>query len=671
MLRPQKMSRVLIAGVKTQLDRTIETLYNLNIVHIEDYRQDQEGFKLGKPLDRGSRISEELVTVRSLMKNLDIDKEVVKPEKPKKYGKRRISLEISRDILPLQKNVLAIVERMSALERRKTDRENVKQLLKQLAAFPVRLELYTGFKNLDTYVGTIKIDPRAGLNKITQEYELFLKPIERGEMLIALFAPKRHSKNIFEFLNSKGFSPIDVPIMKGTVNDQLNIVVNEIMDIENQLVTLRKHLNDYNEKYENSILAGEEYLANEVEKTDAPLRFASSKNAFTIEGWIPTSKLSMVKLHLSTAISQGLYIEVLEEKEFTQEEEKEPPIQLENPKGAKPYEYLIELFSLPSYKEFDPTMVLYIIFPLFFAFMIGDAGYGIALMILAVIMAKKFPSDEAKSIARIVFIGGIFSIVFGLFIFADAFGIPFHAHESGEVNWSDSLGISIPIYAAIHKLDPAGVVEMLVISIFAAFVHLGLGFIIGISNEIKHNKKHAVAYMGWFIVLLAFFMLLMNMGKNTGAGAWIGENILFNIHLSAQANFLGLPMDFPNASLGLLIVGIILLIVCEGPIAVMEVMGLVGNMISYTRLAAIGVAKGAVAVAFNILLLPMLLGGNVGLIIVGIILLFLCHMLVIILGALSAGIQAVRLNYVEFFLKFYKGGGERFKPFGAIKRYTI
>ena len=105
--------------------------------------------------------------------------------------------------------------------------------------------------------------------------------------------------------------------------------------------------------------------------------------------------------------------------------------------------------------------------------------------------------------------------------------------------------------------------------------------------------------------------------------------------------------------------------------AVMEILGLIGNMISYSRLAAIGVAKGAVAAAFNTMLLPFFTGGNIGMIITGAVLIFMCHMLVILLGAISSGIQAVRLNYVEFFLKFYKGGGVKFKPFGATKKYTV
>jgi V/A-type H+-transporting ATPase subunit I len=669
MLRPQKMSRVVIAGTKDHMDKTIKTLYNLNLVHIEDYHEEQEGFSLGRPLKRGSRISEDLVNIRSISKNLGIDKEVEAADKSKRMSMRLASDSVQRDVLPLQKRILTIVERINALERRKTERENTRELLTMLSAFPIPLELYSGFRNLETYVGTIKTDPRAGLDKITRDYELFKRTTERGEMLIALFVSSNYTKPIFDFLNSKGFSPIDVPIMKGNVKNELARVDKQLTDYDSEIAKLNETLDEYKTKHKSAILAGEEFLSLEVEKTDAPLRFATSKNAFITEGWIPTSKLSTVNLHLSSAVARGLHIEVIEEKEVSAEIDKEPPIQLDNPQGAKPYEYLIDLFSLPSYKEFDPTLVLYLIFPVFFGFMIGDLGYGIALMILAVIMGKVFPSEDARNIAKIVFVGGIFSIIFGLLIFGDAFGIPFHAHVPGELNWSDMLGIHIPIYSAIQKLDSAGVIEMLVLSMFAAFIHLGLGFLIGISNEIGHNKKHAIAKAGWFIVLLAIFLLIMNMSQETRSGAWIGNNILFNIHINAQEAF---GLTIPILTIILALIGIVILIGSEGPMAIMEILSLMGNMISYSRLAAIGVAKGAVAAAFNTMIYTNLIAdGNIGTYILASVFIFLSHMLVILLGALSSGIQAVRLNYVEFFLKFYKGGGKKFKPFGAIRKYTF
>jgi V/A-type H+-transporting ATPase subunit I len=126
----------------------------------------------------------------------------------------------------------------------------------------------------------------------------------------------------------------------------------------------------------------------------------------------------------------------------------------------------------------------------------------------------------------------------------------------------------------------------------------------------------------------------------------------------------------PIFSIYFLIIGFIMLSVFEGALAAMEILGVVGNMASYMRLAAVGVAKGATALAFNTMFLPMIVGGNIIFIIIGGLMLVMMHALIFLLGTMSAGIQALRLNYVEFFLKFYEGGGTKFKPFGYVRRYT-
>jgi V/A-type H+-transporting ATPase subunit I len=132
----------------------------------------------------------------------------------------------------------------------------------------------------------------------------------------------------------------------------------------------------------------------------------------------------------------------------------------------------------------------------------------------------------------------------------------------------------------------------------------------------------------------------------------------------------GIGILVPYASVALLGLGTALAVACEGGMAAMEVLGVLSNILSYTRLAAIGVAKAAMALAFNILLIPLVISGNIGYVVAGWFLLVLSHMLVFVLGGLSSGIQALRLNLVEFFMKFYKGGGTKFNPFGYLRRYT-
>ena len=125
----------------------------------------------------------------------------------------------------------------------------------------------------------------------------------------------------------------------------------------------------------------------------------------------------------------------------------------------------------------------------------------------------------------------------------------------------------------------------------------------------------------------------------------------------------------PAVGIYLLAAGAVILVGTEGGLSVMEIFGLIANLVSYARLAAVGVAKAAMALAFNIIVLttfifPGLDTGNYLLVIVGLVFGFLFHLIVFLLGAVSAFIQSIRLNYVEYFLKFFKGAGTEFRPFG-------
>ena len=162
-----------------------------------------------------------------------------------------------------------------------------------------------------------------------------------------------------------------------------------------------------------------------------------------------------------------------------------------------------------------------------------------------------------------------------------------------------------------------------------------------------------------------FGFLILKFGESTSLGHWLWDNLLWPFSASLDP---GIGILVPYASIVFLVAGVVLVVAGEGAIALAEVMGVFSNILSYTRLGAIGVAKGAMAFAFNILIIPMMAGGEIGWAVLGCILLVLAHMLVFMLGSLSSGIQALRLNLVEYFMKFFKGGGIKFVPFGK-ERY--
>jgi V/A-type H+-transporting ATPase subunit I len=403
---------------------------------------------------------------------------------------------------------------------------------------------------------------------------------------------------------------------------------------------------------------------------------------------------------LLKAAGTSVYLERMEEKEWTgqaggahggddheriaaasaEHEEKdadephdpyeEVPIALSNPGPVKPFEMLTEMFSFPSYKEIDPTVVLALVFPFFFGLMVGDLAYGILLMVTGAFFVTKLKRfDGFRELGLFILIAGLIAALFGAFVFGDAFGVPFHAtghgEGSSELSWSSLLGVEIPIKASIHKLEVSGLASLLMISVLAGIIHLSLGNIFGVINEWRHNRKHAVAKAGWLCAVLGFGLVMLKAGEVTSMGKWLWSVMPAALGVSWDPGF---GVVFPYSSLALLAVGISMAIAGEGGMAMMEVPSVLSNLLSYSRLAAIAIAKGAMAFAFNSILIPMAQGGNIGLAVFGWVLLVMAHMLVFVLGGLSSGIQSLRLNLVEFFMKFYKGGGIKFNPFGKDRR---
>jgi len=183
-----------------------------------------------------------------------------------------------------------------------------------------------------------------------------------------------------------------------------------------------------------------------------------------------------------------------------------------------------------------------------------------------------------------------------------------------------------------------------------------------------------LAKLGWLLVLIGLLIVLLRIPAESEGLAipefiWFNElaNLTYPIRdaLLFSFEFFGI-LQISIAGIVFVVAGIPFLIVGEGGLAIVEIVGLVANMFSYARIAGVAVAKGATAVAFNNVTLGMVFGadGNIGMIIGGLIAAFFAHATIFFLGAISAGIQAVRLHYVEWFMKFFKGSGIDFKPFG-------
>ncbi len=530
---------------------------------------------------------------------------------------------------------------------------------------------------------------------MTPDYEAFSAP-----GLLALFVPKSQAAAMRDFLTQHGFTSIPVPEGDGNPREILSNLLAERERWEARLKEVEQRLATLRERHAGFLTAAKAHLEVTVEKAEAPLRFAVTDHTFIVEGWVPTESFKQLEAGLERFPS--LFVTELEQTHGPEHaertpEEADPPVLLRNPKPLRPFEMLVKLFSTPNYREIDPTFVLTFTFPIFFGLMVGDAGYGLVWMVYGGWLLRRWkdrPWDFWKNLLVTLIWGGFWSVLFGVFFFGEAFGIPFHhaALASTRVellDWSAILGVNIPLHAPLEKLEQ--ITDFIVLSIVAAYVHLAIGFVIGLVNDLGHSRKHALGKVAWLLILTGFFVVMIVRSARWSVDAegrtpfgyliWNGLLGWFprDGYVYAQIGF-GPSNPIPWAAIGMLVGGVGLLLVTEGPLHIMEFFGLLANIVSYARLAAVGIAKAAMAFAFNVIVLqtmifPALDSGNVVSLILGFLIGFLVavvfHFIVFLLGAVTAIIQAIRLNYVEFFIKFFRGAGTPFQPFGEQAKQEV
>ncbi len=657
MLKPTKMTRVIIAGTKSLMEPTIATFHRLNVLHITDYLEEGADFKIGKPLKPASKLSEYLLSLRAISNQLGLREK----ESLLKQSSKELPSQIDEKITKLQKEVSSRFDELRNLEFKIKEKEDLASAVKPFFGLPLPLEAYMGYETVKVYTGYIDADLELGLSKITKNYELFTGEYEKRK-IFALFIPTAFEAEAQKLLqDERSYVELKVPQLKGNPPVILDELTKEINILKEKHASIKSELDNIKKEYSDFVIAADEYLSIETQKAEVPLRFATSPNAFIIDGWVPSRNYDEIEKELQESTGGLVYLTRVEEEV----KEEDIPIELENPTLAKPFELLINTFATPKYREIDPASVLFITFPLFYAIMLGDVGYGIIVAAMAVLIKNKFKTGGLNALALILFLSSILSIIFG-FIYGEFFGFPIFnvgIYRTGEIKHG-ILGIAVPaiagIHIPVHRFE--SVQSLLLLTLVIGIIHILLGLVIGFRNQvIEHGLKHAIFAKGsWMMILIGGVMAIAKL-------------------MPAVMSKLPVPTSDPVFAVGggLAIIGLVLLIMGEGFISILEIPTLLSNVLSYSRILAIGLSSAGIALAVNTLSMNLfikpdgvLMGKGVVLALVGVVILFIGHLINLLLGILGPGLHSLRLQYVEFFTKFYEGGGKKYVPFGYNRKYT-
>lgn len=625
MLRPYSMSKLLITCPKTYMESVIKELHKLRVLHIVEH-VDREEVDIGEPLENANKLSEILVRIRSIESYLNVDKKA----EVKEFKLRKGHYDLDK----VSRNLISEVNKNSGglklIEDKIGKNNNLIEQLNALKPLKLPLDAFGSYKSINYFVGYLKdIDGfEKELRGITDKYGLY--KAEEKKKLVALFIEQGKIEEVLDLLRKFDFTEFNISEVKGLEGDierKLRWLEKENSKLAEEEGRVNKQLEKLRNEWQSYLVFGEKFLVKELERAEVPLKFASTKNVFVVSGWVPTNDLDEVKKRLNQITKEKIFIqtEIVTEKDNV-------PVKLNNPKVVQPFEFFISLYSLPSYKEFDPTFFIFLIFPLMFGFMLGDIGYGIVTLIVALLLRKKLP--KAKMFFDIFIFSSVATIFFGM-LFGEVFG--------EEV----LFGVALPhILSRAHSTD-----TLLAVSIIIGIVHLLMGLIIGFFDVYKeHGLKHAIYEKAGWILLFPFLIRIILMLNLIKGG--LGKAIEFM-----------LPHDY--IIIALVLVGVVLIFLGEGVKGLIELPSIFSNILSYGRLMAISIASVMLAIIINDMAGELFHGG-IFMILMGILLLVVGHTINIAIGWLGCFLQSLRLHYVEFFTKFFKGGAQPYKPFGVI-----
>ncbi|HRS85539.1 MAG TPA: V-type ATP synthase subunit I, partial [Methanothrix sp.] len=662
MLRPVKMSRVVVAGSKDVLTPVVEKLHELHLLHIVNYNGSEPSFELGKPIGKAREYSENLIKLRSITRYLNLKNKA--PDKT--FPESQILSEMDNLLNNVGADITATYERITAIDAEiKSKRDQIKSLT-PLAVLPLPLEAYYGYDSLATFVGTVATPVDADVARVSPVNEIY-SGSAKNATFVAVFVPVEKASEVSSVLSEHGFSEISVPRLEGSVDSAIATLEGSIKSLEGEKAPLQKKLAEMKKQYEDLMLATDEYLSMQTAKTEAPLRFAETANAFVIDGYVPSDDFPRLKSELESAADGKLDVQLLSEGETEALVEKgeDIPSKIDNPSIVRPYELITRLFAVPEYKEFDPSLLIFIFFPIMYGMILGDVGYGVMVFLVVYMLKRKFRTPGWQQLTSIVLIAAVWAVIFGFF-FGEIFGplglwgrIMGHLPEAQiELLKEQGLYFGEGVFGSLGRLGPLGIFPMdrlatnavlLLIgtSIFIGILHCSIGSILGIKTELNYGEKKHAYFDKLPVMLLQIFFGLLVLGLVMGQ--------MMMVIVSA-----------------IVVVGAIVMMVMgpEGPMGLAHVPFYVSNLISYLRLLAIGLASVGLAFAANQLafyvIMPMLSGGATNseeftmiAIIVGILILVSVHFINLLLGILSPFMHPLRLHYVEMFTKFYSahGGG--------------
>ncbi|MBO6158222.1 MAG: V-type ATP synthase subunit I [Firmicutes bacterium] len=442
---------------------------------------------------------------------------------------------------------------------------------------------------------------------------------------------------------------------KGIPSERIEFYQADIKKQQGEIEKLEEKIRSFTDEADEFRIAAD-YYRTRAEKYRVLATIPQSENMFFLEGWVPAEKAEPLKRLLEDRYDAFI------EFEESREDELEPTL-LSNNRFSSSAEGVLEAYGLPTKGRIDPTTVMSFFYVFFFGMMLSDAGYGLVMAIGCAVLLLKKPrmGDGMKKMLRLFFWCGLSTTVWG-FLYGGFFGDAIDVVAKTFFGFTGDTLLKPLWFAPLN--DP---MRLLIWCMLFGLIHLFAGLAIKGAEYLQQGD--VVGFfsdvVAWYLMLIGLVLMLMPSdifasisGQTYHFPAWLVS--LSKIMAAVGALTILVMSGRTNKNWGVRI--------ALGAYDLYGITSWLSDLLSYSRLLALGLATGVIANVIN-MMASYGGGGVVGAIIFIVVFIF-GHLLNLAINALGAYVHTNRLQYVEFFSKFYDAGGKKYNPFKPVSKYV-